>query len=112
MYGLCEDFLSIVLLVISISSVLLPVCATDKTPQNTSYATQLCKLYEQHYDVDITIHKIVLINIILLINVKLYQIIGLIQYLTEKVRLHLSNNVHIIVTCRINAKSCRNIFCS
>lgn len=67
-------------------------------------------MYEQHYDADITIHKIVLINIILLINVKLYQIIGLIQYLTEKVRLHLSNNVHIIVTCRTGGTWCLNIF--
>lgn len=55
-------------------------------------------------------NKVLQINIIFLINEKWCGITGIIPYLTEKVRLHLSNNVHIIVTCQTGGIRCRNIF--
>lgn len=65
---------------------------------------------ERHTDMGVITNKVLQINIIFLINEKWCGITGIIPYLAEKVRLHLSNNVHIIVTCRTGGIWRRNFF--
>ena len=67
-------------------------------------------MYEQTILGGVIPHKITTINNNLPINIKISMAYAKFGISQRKKRLHLSNNVHIIVMCRMDVKKCQNIF--